>query len=261
MRFSPKPLVKAIGRFIRRNDTRILKIVSYGAIAAGTALSVRAGMKAKQEIIDKETELKIESGDPEATLPKKEKAKIIAKNLVPAGMVMAGGVAANEFCFGIVSKKLAVATAVGEFVSLSPALDNSENQSKNTEDDKKKLIIPKEMNGLSDVEFTVYEPLTGQTIKRCTIQKLAVAEMFLNQYYQIQTYFPLDLVVINLGGHQVYPPNANKYFWEQDLIDFERNPPQWIHIIPTLDTDGKVIIRFSTPPKCIDNRMLDKFVS
>ena len=272
MKISPKPLFRAVKSFVRRNDTKLLKVAAYGLTIAGTALAVRAGMKAKEEINEKEAELKVENQDPEAVLPTKEKAVIIAKKVLPAGAMIVGGAVVHEVAFGIISKKLAIASAIGQFTAARPMFTNSANEQQSMANDTgeggdviagngAQIVIPDKFQSLNGVEFDVYEPLSGQTIHHVTIQKLAITEYMVNKYFQMQKSISLDWIIQFLGGHRM--TNPNRFMWQQDFLEHESGLTRWIEFMPIFDSaNNRVILKFSVEPNDImHERMLDKFVS
>ena len=272
MKISPKPLFRAVKSFIRRNDTKLLKVAAYGLTIAGTALAVRAGMKAKEEINEKEAELKVENQDPEAVLPTKEKAVIIAKKVLPAGAMIVGGAVVHEVAFGIISKKLAIASAIGQFTAARPMFTNSANEQQSMTNDTDEggdviagngaqIVIPDKFQSLANVEFDVYEPLSGQTMHRCSIMKMAMAEYTINQWYKMEGNATLDWILQFLGGHRMTTPN--KFMWQQDFLEHESGLISPIQFMPIFDSaNNRVILKFSVEPNDImHERMLDKFVS
>ena len=260
MRFSPKPIFKAIGTFIRRNDTKILKIASYGAIALGTGLVVKGSIEAGAEIQERETELKIEQQDPNVKLSKTDKAKIIARKVLPGGAMIIGGTVINEVCFRILNKRIIVATAVSEYATAKSLFNTSANNEQKDEQNgdnnetKCEIIIPKELDTFDKVEFDVFEPISGQTIHHVTVRKLAMSEFSLNFFLRTEGQLYLDTYVGMLGGHILHPAYRHKYLWQMkpeytDCGLFPMSAP-WVSLIPTIDGD-RMIIRFSDLPYCL----------
>ena len=268
MKFSPKPILRAIGSFIRKNDTKILKIAAYGVTAAGAALAVKGGMDAAIEIKEKEAKLKEETQNPEATLPAKEKAKTVIKKVLPGGAVMIGGTVLNEVAFYILNKRVIVATAVGEYVATKSVLNNSAEEQKDGEKQDRRTILTSDKYGnltLDNTEFELYETISKRTIKRCTINKLIVAEMLLNKELQTFGDFYLDVLIEFLGGDKLDPTKAYRYIWQEMSFagsDIRLSPMNWVDFKLAYDVEmNRVILTFSKMPDYLEDKLLDKFVS
>lgn len=269
MRFSPKPILRTIGRFLRKNDTKILKVAAYGVSIAGGVLAVKGGMDANEEIRQKEAELKAEQQNPEATLPTKEKAKIIAKKVLPAGVMMIGGVVLNELVFRIINKKFIVATAIGEYTTTKSMLYNSAAEEHKDEESNRGhgRILTRDKYGnltLDNTEFDLYIPLIDKVIEDVTINKLIAGEVLLNNELQSYGDCYLHTLVSFLSDEKIKLDNTKRYIWQESYPNWSDRgvPVGWVyfHLMYDIDHDD-VILLFSKEPESIDDKLLDKFVS
>ena len=265
MRLNIRPALRSVGTFLRKNDTKILKAVSYIATAAAMSLAVKAGMDAEKEILEKEEELQFES--PDEVLPTKEKVKIVVRKVLPAGVMVIAGTVANELLYHTMQSRITVATAACEFATAKVALaNNSANDTPKNEGEVtagtegSKIVIPEELKGLSNIEFDVFEPISQQVIHHVTNEKLAITQFVMNKCYQINGCLCLDWIIQSLGGHALPPHLKERYMWQQDFYDYEGIVPRFIEFLPTVD-GNRMILRFSIEPDCIDDKLLDKFVS
>lgn len=256
MRISPRPIFKAIGTFLRKNDTKILKVISYSTIAIGAGLSIKGGMDANEEIRQKEAELK--KKDENATLSKKEKAAIVARKVLPGGAMIIGGIVVNEFVLHALNRKLVAATTVSNYVTAKSMLDlSAEEHETECETVDGNIAFPQEFNGLDNkIEFDIYEPISAQTIHHMTIQKLILSEYLLNKLIHNEGGVYLDHIIQIMGGHRLYPSREMKYLWQTttDMIEygaFPLNTP-WVSFKPMLD-GNRLILKFSDVPQCLGN--------
>lgn len=259
MRIPVKGLVRTAGRFLRRNDTKILAVVGRAATVVAMGLAVKAGMKANEKI--KEAEIELKEENPDAELKTSEKAKIIAKEVAPATVVAVGGVVADSFLIKCFSKRVATATAMAEFYTAPPHVVTSlgkENKEGDCETIKAEIspsFSESWNNRFTDIKFDVYEPLSKQLIKDVTIDKLYRAELVANHFLISEREMALDWIVGMLGGHELEPRIKGRYVWECPVDGYGYSFADYTCSIvfkPCLDTvNNRLILLFDNMPKWI----------
>lgn len=256
MRIPVKGMVRTAGRFLRKNDTKILAILGKALTVAAMGMAVRGGMKAGVKINEAEKKLKEEN--PEAVLPTKEKAKIIAKEVTPAAVMAIGGVVSDCFLFKVFAKRTATATAIAEYYAIKPMLSSTGTEKKEDGVETVKADITPSFSEVwdgrdSNFKFDIYEPFSKRLMKNVSIKDLYRAEIVTNHMFITEREFELDWIIGMLGGGELDPKIRGKYGWEcpvdgygYSFADYTCN----ISFKPCLDMTGdRLILLFDTPPK------------
>lgn len=253
--------------FIRRNDTKIIAIGTAALSVATTAIAVKSGMKAKEEID------KAEAALPEGEeLSPKDKTAIVAKAAAPAILSTAAEVGGVYLLFRTGRIKAAGALAIASFyqnkllsrpVEVSMLADNPDMPSADTSQSQNQLIVPQRNVDTTNVPFDIFEPLSGQTIRNCTIGKLSLAEYMLNRHVEFGYKVYLDDLILFLGGHPLYPAKAKQYYWTNtvDITEYTAHM-YWVDFFVSTDNQNKYTLTFSRLPKHANEYdLLDNTVS